>query len=252
MTPSQPQRAPQPCRIDWHWTNLILVAGLLMVGWHNGYDALGYARATLLVVLAGSCAFLHELAHVAVARLWQVEAKSITILPVGAVTRLGQLPPNPLAELGISLAGPLVSLALAAVCLLGMVAVGDGVLFLKLPYSFYALSLPAQLFWFNLAMGVINLIPCLPLDGGKIFRNLLQLAGCSDGNALILVTGFSVLVGAIILVSGMVGGSFLAIAAGLFLGVGAVKEFLDRGEGPAIHPDDHFSLEAWQKADHDY
>lgn len=109
----------------------------------------------------------HELAHALVARRHGVPVEGITLWVLGGVSRLGADTPDANAELRIAAVGPATSLGLGAT---GLVVTG----------ALGALGAPdllvAALGWLagiNLLLGVFNLAPAFPLDGGRILRALL-------------------------------------------------------------------------------
>ena len=107
--------------------------------------------------------FLHELSHVAVARRNGMRVGSIRLHVFGGVSELPAEPP-PRAEFLIAAVGPLTSLAIAAVCYgLGRTLAGIA----------WAAALTGYLTAINLIVGLINLVPGLPLDGGRLLRAML-------------------------------------------------------------------------------
>ncbi len=121
-----------------------------------------------LVFLVFGCVLLHELGHALMARRFGIETRDITLYPIGGVARLERMPRAPGAELLIALAGPAVNFALAAVLLPLVVFAGDE---LSSPSTF-GLVLESVLS-VNLVLGLFNLVPAFPMDGGRIFRALL-------------------------------------------------------------------------------
>jgi Zn-dependent protease len=120
--------------------------------------------AALLLFLS---VLLHELGHSYVALRYQIPIKQITLFIFGGVAHMGKEPPSPRAEFLIAIAGPLVSLILGAGCLGGAIAVE----------SFFARSgfqglvvLGGLLGMVNVQLGLFNLIPGFPLDGGRVLR----------------------------------------------------------------------------------
>ncbi len=108
--------------------------------------------------------FIHELAHVLVAWNYGYRVKEIELLPFGGVARIEDLDLaslDPEVEINIALAGPLQNLFLA------------GVGFVLRHYMVWQES-PATFFVHcNLGMAIFNLLPVLPLDGGRIYRAYL-------------------------------------------------------------------------------
>ena len=108
--------------------------------------------------------FLHELAHTIVAFAYGMPFSSIELLPFGGVaTSEGFQNPDPFAEAMIALAGPLTN---GFLCLLALAVAPYGVI--PAPWNEYFLRA-------NLVIGLFNLVPALPLDGGRVLRSYLAL-----------------------------------------------------------------------------
>jgi len=125
--------------------------------------------ATLLLVLSVfGCVLLHELGHALTARRFGIETEDITLYPIGGVARLQRIPRAPGAELLITLAGPAVNFALAFLfAILGILDSAAGAT------SFLG-QFFKELLGINLTLGLFNLIPAFPMDGGRILRALLS------------------------------------------------------------------------------
>ena len=198
------------------------------------YFALGFAAphgprgavfGVLLICSLFACLALHELGHSLVAQRLGVSVSEILLLPIGGVARLSSEPRKPLHELFIALAGPLVNLVIAFALLIVLTqnhAVLDPNDLIELPEP-SALGLASSLFWLNLVLTLFNLLPALPMDGGRIFRALLSLAWSrSKGTRVAAAVGQLIALG------------FIAIAfkkdwpplalVGLFVFVGAAQE----------------------------
>jgi Zn-dependent protease/CBS domain-containing protein len=121
---------------------------------------------------------LHELAHSLVARAFGVPVRNITLFLFGGVSNIEREPPSPKAEFLTAIVGPLTSIAIGIVLLLiGSAAV-------DVPYdattrgSVLARLGPGEtlILWLgpiNIVVGVFNLIPGFPLDGGRVLRSIL-------------------------------------------------------------------------------
>lgn len=152
-----------PVYISPYW----LVFAVLLVfmyadsmGASVGSRADSYLVATAFVVLLYASVLVHELAHCAVARAFGMPVRRVLLYPLGGYSEIEQEPSAPGREALMSGAGPIVSLALAAA--------GYG-LALVMPAGMPRLVV-YQLFWANMLVGIFNLLPGLPLDGGRIFR----------------------------------------------------------------------------------
>lgn len=106
--------------------------------------------------------FLHEIVHYITARSLGFLGFDIEILPIGAVLKLKNLDEaSPLEDIIISVSGPLFNI---------IVGIISYIFLLKINYNLYIYFTLT-----NLSLGLFNLIPALPLDGGRIFRDLLNI-----------------------------------------------------------------------------
>ena len=119
-----------------------------------------YIVAAAFVLLLYASVLVHELAHCVVARGFGLPVRRVLLYPLGGYSEIEQEPPTPGREALISGAGPAVSLVLA----------GLGYGLAKVVPAGLTHQLIAQLFFANLIVGIFNLLPGLPLDGGRIFR----------------------------------------------------------------------------------
>jgi Zn-dependent protease/CBS domain-containing protein len=135
--------------------------------------------------------FVHELAHTVYALARGGRVRSITLMMVGGVSELTEAPPRPRDEALMALVGPLTSLVLAA-GLGGVTWLLQGTRSFNLQFAcFYLASL-------NLFLGLFNLLPAFPMDGGRIVRaSLTGRLGALRATrvAAVLGRGFAVLFG---------------------------------------------------------
>lgn len=120
--------------------------------------------AALLLFLS---VLLHELGHSYVALRYKIPIKQITLFIFGGMAHMGKEPPSPRAEFLIAMAGPLVSFILGAVCLSGAMAVDALPMRSTLQGPVVLGSLLGMV---NVQLGLFNLIPGFPLDGGRVLR----------------------------------------------------------------------------------
>ena len=114
---------------------------------------------------------LHEFGHIFAARRYRIPTPDILLTPIGGIARIGRLPERPSQELVIALAGPAVTLVIAA--LLGAVVWMQGGLDALLPESVFDVPLLTALCWTNVILLVFNMIPAFPMDGGRVLRAIL-------------------------------------------------------------------------------
>lgn len=146
---------------------VVVSYGPTLTGRYGAPLAYGAAAAFALLLLAS--VLLHEVGHCVVARLFDLPVRRITVTFLAGLTEIDEPPQTPAREYAVAVAGPMVSLLLG-----GMSA---GLLPLLPPHSL--LSLLALLAAISNAMvAVFNLLPGLPLDGGRLVRAAVwQLSG---------------------------------------------------------------------------
>jgi stage IV sporulation protein FB len=139
------------CDIKAHWLWVAVMLAAAVSGFLTIY------------LLAFALVLLHELCHAAAARAFGFGVREIELLPFGGVARIeGLFELNPTAEFFIALAGPLCNI------LLLMAALSLNT-FVSLPAKLYRLFVDA-----NVAIAALNLLPALPLDGGRMLRGVLS------------------------------------------------------------------------------
>ncbi len=159
-----------PIRLDSSWFLIFaLVTWTLAVGYYPAefkgwprweYWMIGAVTAIMFFISV----VLHELSHSLVARYFGTSVQSITLFIFGGVSRLGGEPASATREILIAAAGPAASLLLAVVFRVLEPAAGG-----LAP----ALALFRYLAYINLMLGLFNLIPGFPLDGGRVFRGIV-------------------------------------------------------------------------------
>lgn len=127
------------------------------------YWAMGGIAAVFLFVSV----LLHELGHSYVALRYRIPIDQITLFIFGGVAHMRKEAPSPRAEFLIAIAGPFVSFVLGALCL-GMVFVAESMQGPHAAKGFVMLG--ALLGMVNVQLGLFNLIPGFPLDGGRVLR----------------------------------------------------------------------------------
>ena len=155
-----------------HVTFLIFLAFIGYGGFmEEGLSGAGWAMAMLVSIFA--CVVLHELGHSIVAQQLGVQVKSITLLPIGGVAGLRNIPEHPWHEIAITLAGPMVNVVISCL-LLPFTGIPSHLLFIEMPHDLQGLLL--TLVQANIMLFLFNCIPAFPMDGGRLLRALLALA----------------------------------------------------------------------------
>ena len=200
--------------INWSW--LIVVAlitwSLAVEVFPSTNEGLGTATYIMMALAATVLYFasllLHELAHAVQARREGMQVSGITLWVFGGVARFSGSFPSAGAEFRVAFAGPLVTLALGvafagAASLIGLPAAVDAVL--------------AWLGLMNLLLFAFNMLPAVPLDGGRVFHSALwQLRG-SLSWATKVAGRAGQLLGSLMIVGGVLIALYADFASGLWL-----------------------------------
>ncbi|MEV4178183.1 site-2 protease family protein [Nonomuraea sp. NPDC049709] len=156
-----------PVYVSWTW---FLVAAFITVMFGPQMRQMlpeldsvaAYGVAFLFAVLLYVSVLLHELAHSVLAKAYGLPVRRITLYLLGGVSEIEKEPPTPGKEFMVAAAGPALSLGLAGIGLAADVwVINNGGILEVLTW---------QLWFANLIVGVFNLLPGLPLDGGRMLR----------------------------------------------------------------------------------
>ena len=155
-----------PVYVSPYW---FLIAGVFILIYASQlastlHGATRFIVAAAFVVLLYVSVLIHELSHSLVARGYGLPVRRILLYPLGGFSEIEQEPPTPGREFVVSAAGPALSLALAA---------GGYGLMHVVPADTVGGTLVHLLSWANLVVGIFNLLPGLPLDGGRMLRAVI-------------------------------------------------------------------------------
>ncbi len=163
--------------------------------------------SALMAVILFVCILIHELSHSLVAMRFGAKVRAIVLFIFGGVALIENIPKEPKKEFLMTLAGPLASFALAFL-------------------GFLATPIHKQFFflfgYFNLILGLFNLIPAFPMDGGRILRSLL-----AQRMGFVRATKVSAEVGKFLAILMAIVGMFVSlwlILIALFIYIGASEE----------------------------
>ena len=158
-------------QLSLHFSFVLWLAFFAWSGYQeSGVPGMFWSSVTLLAFF--TCVVLHELGHSLTARRFGIGVRRILLMPIGGMAEFDSIPREPRREFLITIAGPAVNFAIAGVlwALQGPpLAWGLG----SNPSSLVEL-LDTLLVW-NVWMGLFNLIPVFPMDGGRILRSILAM-----------------------------------------------------------------------------
>ena len=171
--------------IDWSWIFIFLLVTWNLAAavfpnlhpdWSMGLNLAVSIGASLLFF--GSV-LAHELAHSVVAKARGLPVRRITLFIFGGAADIGREPPSPKTEFLVAVVGPLTSVVLGGIfILIGGLLMNGTVLFGDGPFQALAAlgpigTLLMWLGWINILLGIFNMVPGFPLDGGRILRSIL-------------------------------------------------------------------------------
>lgn len=198
--------------LDYSW---FLVAGLLTwvlatsyypSEFKNWSGAEYWLMGGITALLLFASVLLHELGHSIVAMHYKIQVPRITLFIFGGVSQIAGEPPSAVAEFWVAIAGPAVSVALAALFALLQPVVA--------PVS-PLLALAKYLALINGMLAVFNLIPGFPLDGGRVFRAIVWGISRNFRKATLIAAGAGRLFGFLFIALGV----WLALRGNFFNGL---------------------------------
>jgi Zn-dependent protease len=204
-----------PIRIHWSFPLLVI---LVLLPSNGRTTARTLIEGLIWIAALFVCIVIHELSHSVVARRRGFEVRDIVLLPIGGVSEILGLPGTPSDELAIAIAGPLASVALAGLFALAGYASGAALW----PPGLFAGAVLSRLMWANLLLAGFNLLPAIPMDGGRVLRSLLARHR-TDLQATVLAVRIGRVIGLLMVVAGLYYDLWLCLI-GVFVVVGAGGE----------------------------
>lgn len=203
-----------------HATFFILIAWIAMSYWQmEGTVAAVLSGIGFILALFG-CVVLHEFGHALTARRYGISTRNITLLPIGGIAALERMPDDPKQEMIVALAGPAVNLVIA-IALWIWLGASNGLVVVD-EWSLSGAPFLQRLMAINVVLAVFNMLPALPMDGGRVFRAALAMRmdhtlatekAAKVGQVFALILGFI----------GLLYNPFLVFIA-LFVWIGAASE----------------------------
>jgi Zn-dependent protease len=171
--------------IDWSWVFIFLLvtwnlaAGVFPELHPNWGLALNLGTALVAALLFFASVLAHELSHSVVARARGIPVRNITLFLFGGVSNISREPPSPSTEFLMAIVGPLTSIVLGVIfILLGGLSISNfGSVFGAPTLALQRLDPVSTLLLYlgpiNIVLGLFNLVPGFPLDGGRVLRSIL-------------------------------------------------------------------------------
>ena len=156
--------------LELHVSFVIVPLYFANIGW-QAHGWLGVYWSVITCAMIFTFVVLHELGHALAARRIGIETQSILLLPFGGIALFESMPKTPRQEILVTLAGPAVNFAIAAL----LWPFADGFDF-ENGFAINDQQLVNLALVFNLTMGLFNLVPVFPMDGGRLLRAGLTYA----------------------------------------------------------------------------
>lgn len=222
-----------------HWTFLFMFGWVVMAGMDKqGQLKWGHLSNLLLSVLTlFACVILHELGHALMARRFGIKTQNIVLLPIGGVAMLERLPVEPKQELLVAFAGPAVNFLIALIFFPFLLTMDTALLKDMTSFLFNIKEGAFPPFrvtffnWFlfflvslNIVVGIFNLIPAMPMDGGRILRALLAIKLPRHKATQIAATIGAIISGGIV-IYGVFEFNWILVLVGLYVFTSALGEF---------------------------
>jgi len=215
---------------------LILAFGAMQ--WGSAFGLRGVFFGLFSTMLLFSCVLLHELGHSLVAKGYGIPVREITLWPFGGVAQLGAKPKTPTEELLISIAGPAVNVVLAlAFFVIGWVGLGtEGLKHAMLDIGQTPptlVTLLALMLGSNIVLAVFNLVPALPMDGGRVLRALLSYK-LGHGRATFFAAAVARVIAVAMFAAAVAFGHVMLGIIAVVVFLGASREAADQRAGESL------------------
>lgn len=156
-----------------HATFLVLIGWVALTHWMEGESPSRVVSGVVFILALFACVLLHEFGHALTAKRFGIRTRDITLLPIGGLARLERMPDNPSQELIVALAGPAVTVVIAAALFLWLQFTTGWEPLSQL--SVTGGSFVERLMMVNVFLAAFNLLPAFPMDGGRVLRSLLAM-----------------------------------------------------------------------------
>jgi Zn-dependent protease len=218
-----------PIDLDYSWFVVAaLVTWMLAVNYFpaefkGGTGPEYWLMGAVTAVLFFGSIVVHELAHSWVALRYRIPVSRITLFIFGGVSQIAGEPQSAGAEFLIAVVGPLTSLALAALFYLSEPLLANAP---------PALAVVKYLALINLLLGLFNIIPGFPLDGGRVFRAIVWGVNKNFRRATLIAASTGRFIGFLFIVSGV----FMVLKGNLFNGIwiAFIGWFLESAAGAQV------------------
>lgn len=170
-----------------HWSFLLLLGFIVFSTKDQNEPVLAIVENLAFVLLLFVCVTLHEFGHALMARRFNIPTLNITLLPIGGIASLLDIPKKASHEFWVAIAGPLVNIAIAIginIYFIQLLGVNETMVYYQSQLDLLAGKGSAAVTYFgndfifslleaNIFLFLFNLIPAYPMDGGRVLKAIL-------------------------------------------------------------------------------
>ncbi len=203
-------------RLSLHWTFILVFVWLIAINLFAEPSAAGLIWSLIVIMSLLFSILVHDIAQASVAAIFNIEISRLILLPIGGMPGISRKPKKEWQELVMLAAGPAANLIIA------------GCLFIYLrPYSAYwdepinigvgyAGNFLFQFQFINLSLGLLNLLPVFPMDGGRMLDSLFEKK-YETAKSVKLVNLISLVTALVFMITGIVQLNLPVLSIGLFI-----------------------------------
>ncbi|KKN60277.1 hypothetical protein LCGC14_0533270 [marine sediment metagenome] len=182
---------------------------------------IGILSGAMLTVIVFSMALLHEMAHVKAAERMGYHTDIVILWAFGGAAQIpGLLNASPKKEFIVAIAGPLSNIVVAIITFFVALLLGVDLLEVSNLYTLYLPFVMMYIFWYNTLMGLLNMIPAFPMDGGRVMRAILSIfmpALKATKIAVYIAKGFAIMFSATGIVLSISWGAIIMPLIGIYI-----------------------------------
>jgi Zn-dependent protease len=214
--------------VSIHWTFVLVILWFVLANLLTGFTSTGWIWSLIMLISLVISILAHDMAQAVVGTMYGMKINSLIIMPIGGLPSISTRPKKKYYELLMLAAGPAANLAIAAF-----------LFYFLHPYkaywdepenigSVYSGNFIFQLQFINLSLGLLNLLPSFPMDGGRALDTFLEKR-YSAAMAKRIVNRISICLAICFFVSGIIYMKYPLLLIGFFI-------LFTVGKGKYYHP----------------